>query len=125
MPTGIIPASPGNTYSASGYVKAPAGTSLNFLIDEYNGSTYVALTNTAFVASGNWDRISVSRTVASGNTIRPVIRTPTSNASALVFNIDAVMVTNGSTLNSYADGDSNNWVWNGTANGSTSTGPPL
>ena len=38
---------------------------------------------------------------------------------------DSVMLTQGSTLYNYADGSSANWVWNGTANASTSTGPAL
>jgi prepilin-type N-terminal cleavage/methylation domain-containing protein len=39
--------------------------------------------------------------------------------------VDDLMVTEGSTLYPFADGSSPNWVWNGTLNGSTSTGPPL
>lgn len=35
------------------------------------------------------------------------------------------MVTQGTSTYNYADGDSLNWVWNGTANNSTSTGPAL
>lgn len=38
---------------------------------------------------------------------------------------DDIMVTEGSTLYNFADGSSSNWVWNGAANASTSTGPPL
>lgn len=36
-----------------------------------------------------------------------------------------VMLTHGEVLHPYADGDSPNWVWNGTPHASTSTGPPL
>lgn len=36
---------------------------------------------------------------------------------------DEFMVTKGSSLPNYADGDSPNWIWNGTQNNSTSTGP--
>lgn len=39
--------------------------------------------------------------------------------------IDGIMITKGSTQYSFADGSSPNWVWNGTAHNSTSTGPPL
>ncbi|MDB5165663.1 MAG: prepilin-type N-terminal cleavage/methylation protein [Candidatus Saccharibacteria bacterium] len=39
--------------------------------------------------------------------------------------IDSIMITNGSTIGTFGYGDSPNWVWNGTINGSTSTGPPL
>lgn len=38
---------------------------------------------------------------------------------------DGFMITEGSNTYNYADGSSTNWVWNGTANNSTSTGPPL
>lgn len=37
---------------------------------------------------------------------------------------DEFMVQKGATLNNYADGDSADWAWNGTANNATSTGPP-
>lgn len=39
--------------------------------------------------------------------------------------INKVMVTQGTTVYNYADGSSPNWVWNGTAYASTSTGPAL
>jgi prepilin-type N-terminal cleavage/methylation domain-containing protein len=41
------------------------------------------------------------------------------------YTIDAVMLTAGSGTYNYADGNSSSWVWNGTANNSTSTGPPV
>ena len=42
-----------------------------------------------------------------------------------VVSWDSVMLTEGTNQDNYADGNSSNWVWNGTANNSTSTGPPL
>lgn len=36
---------------------------------------------------------------------------------------DEFMVTKGDTLPNYADGDSTDWTWNGSANNATSTGP--
>lgn len=38
---------------------------------------------------------------------------------------DEYMVTKTDTVQTYADGDSTDWTWNGSANDSTSTGPPL
>lgn len=38
---------------------------------------------------------------------------------------DAFMLTKGTTLHPYADGDSPGWIWNGTPHASTSTGPAL
>jgi hypothetical protein len=46
-------------------------------------------------------------------------------ASAPIFYVDGVMYTKGSTTYGYADGNTTNWVWNGTANNATSTGPPV
>lgn len=36
-----------------------------------------------------------------------------------------LIITEGATIYTYADGSSPDWVWNGTPNNSTSTGPPL
>jgi prepilin-type N-terminal cleavage/methylation domain-containing protein len=36
-----------------------------------------------------------------------------------------LMITEGSTLYNFADGSSPGWIWNGTPNSSTSSGPPL
>ena len=38
---------------------------------------------------------------------------------------DGLMVTKGTDVPNYADGNSRNWSWNGTANNSTSTGPAI
>ncbi|OJU88118.1 hypothetical protein BGO17_04055 [Candidatus Saccharibacteria bacterium 49-20] len=38
---------------------------------------------------------------------------------------DSFMFVEGLTVPNYADGNSTNWIWNGTINNSTSTGPPL
>ncbi|MCD8561495.1 prepilin-type N-terminal cleavage/methylation domain-containing protein [Candidatus Saccharibacteria bacterium] len=38
---------------------------------------------------------------------------------------DDLMLTEGSSTPSFADGSSPGWIWNGTPNNSTSTGPPL
>jgi hypothetical protein len=38
---------------------------------------------------------------------------------------DEFIITKGSTQQNYADGNSSNWIWNGTVNNSTSTGPQV
>lgn len=40
-------------------------------------------------------------------------------------NYDGFIVTEGTSMTGYADGNSANWTWNGAQNLSTSTGPPL
>lgn len=39
--------------------------------------------------------------------------------------VNEAIVTEGTTTYNYADGNTTNWVWNGTANNATSTGPPI
>ena len=51
-----------------------------------------------------------------------VFRNGTSPGTATI-RIDAAMITAGTTSYSYADGNSPNWLWNGSPNNSTSTGP--
>jgi hypothetical protein len=41
------------------------------------------------------------------------------------FDIDAVMMVEGTETPTYADGNSPNWDWNSTQNNSSSSGPPL
>jgi prepilin-type N-terminal cleavage/methylation domain-containing protein len=49
--------------------------------------------------------------------------TPTVGTDYIDF--DGIMLVAGSSVPTYADGASTNWVWNGSANNATSTGPAL
>lgn len=120
-----IPVTAGNTYRASAWVKAPSGLTLYFIIDEYNGATYVAQTAKTFIGTGEWQRVDATRTVVSGTGIRPSVRKPTADTTLKGYYVDAVMITEGTDLYAYADGDSPGWIWNGTPHSSTSTGPAL
>lgn len=66
-----------------------------------------------------WQRVSRSFTMTSAGTIRIRFNIPIGSTTY----IDSVMLTS-SPLSSYADGSTPSWVWNGTPNNSTSTGPP-
>jgi len=81
------------------------------------------------VSAGIWQRLSMSYAVPGDSSVlslRPALRLGTGNTSAgQNVDVDAVMITRGSTLYEFGDGNSPNWVWNGAMNGSTSTGPPL
>ncbi len=48
-----------------------------------------------------------------------------STTASQTFYYDSFMVTEGSTVYTYADGASTNWIWMGTPNDSSSTGPAL
>ncbi len=66
-----------------------------------------------------WQRLQKVLTVNATSNLR--IRFYGPDGSATYF--DGIMVTAGSTLHPYFDGNSDNWVWDGTTNNSTSTGP--
>ena len=117
---------PGATYTFSAYERTSAGpTGMGVLVS--NLDTYAGLTMTNSVNSnapvGTWARVSGS--------FMALVSPPTNGYTACVFtsaqSIDTSnwMLTNGTTLYNYADGSSPGWIWNGTANASTSTGPPL
>ena len=76
--------------------------------------------------TSGWARASVTATAPAGtNNINIYsILSPTSLASGTTVWFDAMMLNVGN-LSGYADGSSSNWTWNGAANSSSSTGPPL
>lgn len=118
----------GETYTFSCYVRPSVNRV--FAIGLYTNAGRVGSSS----QSGNanqWTRVSYTYTVPSGVT-QITTWTCDSTASSPVnwgvgSTLDATgfMLTTGSTLYGYADGTSTNWVWNGAANASTSTGPAL
>lgn len=120
QPTGVY-------YLFSAYVKGPAGQQVtisgrptdtsNAYLGEGGGSQTYTLTS-------SWQRIVSQPYLENASGTRPgfQIIAPISNASP--FYVDGMMMTQGSTVYNYADGNSTNWIWNGTAGNATSTGPP-
>lgn len=125
-PQGIVFAGQGvsaGTYTCSMYIAGTAGTSVAVAgrtetpYAEGMGGTNVTLSN-------SFQRVSVTFTLAASVgtlEIQARLNTP---ASGVIIWGDGAMCTSGSTVYNYADGNSPNWIWNGSANGSTSTGPP-
>lgn len=66
-----------------------------------------------------WQRL--QKTVTVNTTANFRLRYYVPDASTMY--IDAVMVTGGSTVYAYMDGNSTDWAWTGTVNNSTSNGP--
>jgi prepilin-type N-terminal cleavage/methylation domain-containing protein len=67
-----------------------------------------------------WQRVSTTFTTTTAGTLGVRFYTPNGTSY-----FDGIMLTSGTALTTYADGSSPNWVWSGTVNNSTSTGPPL
>lgn len=123
-------ATAGTTYSASFSVRKTGTTSTVWpYIIFYNSSNTVigtpVGTSQSLTSSGPWIRFAVTATAPVGTATATIwvgiAQPPTSD----VFYADGFILTQGSSQYSFADGSSPNWVWNGTANNSTSTGPPL
>lgn len=123
----ITAVTPGTAYTASAYVRSSISVSVRVNIEWKAGGTILSSSGGSFATAGpgGWTRISASGTAPA--TADRVTVTTYASGSPWVANdyqdIDAGMLTEGSSLTSYADGDSANWAWTGTANNSTSIGP--
>jgi prepilin-type N-terminal cleavage/methylation domain-containing protein len=125
----------GKTYSFSAYVRASVVTTERPFIqwkDAANATIGSSINGTEFTPAANaWQRMAVSATAPAGATSvtfvwgpYPASGSPTAIVGQTV-DFDGLMVTESAVPQTYADGSSTDWAWNGTANASTSTGPPL
>lgn len=124
----------GQTLTFSSYVRVTASTwkTLGFALYAYNssgtavGGKITGATTTS--VSGTWHRISITYTVPAGVAyLQPnsdVLNGP-NWAAGDTLDGTGLLVTDGSALNAFADGNSAGWAWNGAPNNSTSTGPAL
>lgn len=94
----------GQTYVVSAYVKAVAGKTLNLQIQPVGGGSNAS---TSIVTDGTWQRISLKYTtnVAATNLEIDVFMS-SANASIQTFWVDAIMLEDGTKLNSYWSKDS-------------------
>lgn len=84
----------------------------------YNGSTWTSVCYARGTLNA-WQKINTTLTAAAANTTFQLRFYPPVASGATMY-VDAVMVSNGSS--NYADGSTSGWIWNGTANASTSSG---
>lgn len=82
----LAAASSGQTWTVSVYAKAAAGTNLQIWIFGANSSgAYVELDAWSFTATGDWQRISGTRTLTSGATVAVQSRVATATNGATVW----------------------------------------
>ena len=118
-------------YTFSGYIR-PSWSGANYYINIvwYDSSSSItgSVSGTPVsVSPGSWTPLNFTAT-SPATTYRARIQVKITGALPQVndtLDADAFMMTQGSSRYNYADGDTTNWVWNGTANGSSSTGPPV
>lgn len=71
--------------------------------------------------TGSWERLSVTATAPANATSARVFAHWTGSTSTGTYEASAAMLTEGSSLWTYANGDSDGWSWAGTENSSTSS----
>lgn len=132
-----LPATGDTTYTVS--MAARPSKSQRLLLTMYyypttngSGSASLSTSSAAVVVNANqWNRFSVTSTAPAGTNsmvfrVNAASGTGSSNwAASDWLDGDAAMLTTGTSTPNYADGNTTNWVWNGTANNAASTGPPV
>jgi prepilin-type N-terminal cleavage/methylation domain-containing protein len=131
-----VPVTPGTTYSFSVYMRCSVATDHKLWVNWYDTSnTFISTSNfngvnPTSIAANVWQRMSFSSAAPANAVTVGIVWGPYPNSGSPgstvgeTLDADGLMVTKGSTLYNYSDGSSPNWIWNGTANSSTSTGPP-
>lgn len=127
--TYAIPVESGKTYRLSASVRTSSSQLMRVYLRPNNYSTVgdVIVPNTSTTAN-TWLRVSHSVVMPVGTTYATIRVDRLGSGSWLsgdVLDVGAVLFVQGDADYGYADGNSPGWIWNGTPNNSTSTGPTL
>ena len=128
-----IPVTAGETYSfrIAGRTNRSSGVNAYLLEVKWRGALGQiggsVQTSTPFLGANVWHYISRAGLVAPAGATSliatAVVTLSSSNTVGDTYDATGLMVEQGSVSHPYADGNSPGWVWNGTPNNSTSTGP--
>lgn len=122
----------GNTYTISGTISllAPQAGTLQpsrartiRVFTKVGAGSYVEAGPTAAPNSAGATRLTYTFTVPVGATEAFIRLYNGSNSTTDFVYWDSIMLTAGSNTYNYADGNTTNWIWNGTPHSATSTGP--
>jgi prepilin-type N-terminal cleavage/methylation domain-containing protein len=123
-------ASAGNAYTTSAAIYRVSGASnIVMRIEWYTAaSAFISYNQINVTPSnspiGSWARQAVTATAPATTGKALFVFAYQGAVSGESFYGDAIMTTISASQYNYADGNSSNWIWNGTTNNSTSTGPP-
>jgi len=121
----MVTVAPSVAYTASLYVKAPVGAALTLALSEFqaDGTTLVGTDTQPYTGTGNWDRVSVTRTFGALG-VKAYIHMYNTVAVARTWYVDSVLLEAASSAGTYfpttaqlASGEAG---WTGTANASAS-----
>ncbi len=116
-----MPSSGGKTYSVSLWAKGTGTLRVYFSRAPSGQSLGAGMTQPL---TSTWQRYTTTATTDAPTTAINVIIWQNLAGNNSMY-IDDVILTETSSPQNYADGNSANWVWNGAQNNSTSTGPAL
>ena len=122
---------PGKTYTVTIAIRSNVTAVREINIEWINAANSAMISRSVIATitpTSSWVLYSGSATAPVGSAnLRLAMYTPTSSTGALTdyADFDATMITEGTTQYAYADGNTANWIWNGSQDGSTSTGSPL
>ncbi len=121
---------PGKSYTASVWMRGSSAVNTRAAIEWKNSSGIISSSNGTYVAANasSWRKIVVTGVAPAAATHVTITMYISGSPQWIIGDyqdIDAVMFTEGSREYAYADGSTENWIWNGTPNASTSTGPGL
>ena len=112
-------------YSLSAWVYVPTGT-VNVGLSTQGAGVGTIGPSGGSATTGTkdaWARINCTFTTAASGQIALYVLNSVASTAGMQFYVDSVMLTEGSTLYNYGDGDTTNWTWTGASHVTTSTGP--
>jgi len=122
--SGIL--TPGMTYTASAWVWVPSSTADMRISVQGAGRTKVGNLSTRLTTvKDQWVRIYNTFVAGSSGAIIFYVLNETATTAGMYFWADSFMINQSNVPATYANGNMPGWVWNGTANNSSSTGPAI
>ena len=119
---------PVGTYAASFNIRSNIGIKFQPYLQGSATKTTIASSGIVTAPANTWTRawmtvnVTATGTIQVGGYFVKDIAAPTTSD---YIDFDGFMLTSGTDILNYADGNTANWIWNGTTNISTSTGPPV
>jgi len=119
----------GGTYSAAVWVKTSRAQPMYMFARPNTWPTNADIRGSAVnVPANTWTRLTDVLVIPAGvGSVSMSVECTSSGSwqAGDILDSDAFILVEGGVMPNYADGNSPNWVWNGSANASTSTGPAL
>lgn len=120
----------GQVYTISGYIRSSVASRIAYQFSDVTGIPIKVGASDIFYGTtsnpgGAWQRYSATTMPVPYGAVRLQVWLGVADNTPVntVFDVDAVMVTPGTTLYPYADGSSPNWSWVGPVHASESSGP--